>query len=355
MKRKSDHTIFVAQTDPAQAQVLRTAMVALGMSVHVLDPQQRLDVQFENWRYAQHEQSVLIADLATFVAQGGAADEILSRLGSQFPDLRVVTTLSDRLTVTAQEDIWVKSLGAAGLFPRVSALRIEETLGPILAAAIDDPGAQFDVERIASMFRALDNGIDDSPQFAAAQKLLAMRGTGLIELEKLGVEIRGPNGFDVQDRKHRLANYPNCFVGSEAVDVLVRITGRSRQTALAIGRLLHLIGDFYHVAGDQEFEDGEYFYYFRATTQKICALDLRQVIGGVRGATGFSVRDRSHLGKRFPKCFVGKDAAEWLKNRYDLTLPGAVALGQTLLRLHLIRHVVDEHDFIDRTFYYRFT
>ena len=355
MKRKSDHTIFVAQTDAAQAQLLRATVAALGMSVHVLDSQQRLDVQLENRRYAQHEQSVLIADLATFVAQGGAPDEILSRLANQFPELRVVTTLSDRLTITSQEVNWINSLGAAGLFPRVSALRIEETLQPVLAAVVDDPGAQFDIERITSMFRALNGGIDDPPLFASAQKLLAKRGTSPPELTKLIAEIRSPGGFDIQDRSYRLATYPDCFVGREAVDALVRITGRSRTTALAIGRLLHSVGEFYHVAGEQDFEDGEYYYYFRATTQKICALDLRQVIGGVRGATGFSVRDRSHLGKRFPKCFVGSDAAEWLKNRYDLTLPGAVALGQTLLRMHVIRHVVDEHDFIDKKFFYRFT
>ena len=355
MKRKSGHTIFVAQTDAAQAQLLRAAMAALCMSVHVLDPQQRLEAQIENWRFARYDQTVLVADLSTFVAQGYSPDEMLSRLASHFPELRVVPTLSDRLTITAQEANWSKSLGAAGLFPRVSALRIEETLQPILAAVVEDPGAQFDIERIASMFRALSSDIDEPPSFAVAQKLLAKRGTCLAELAKLIAEIRSPGGFDVQDRSYRLATHPDCFVGRDAVDALVRITGRSRPTALAIGRLLYSVGEFYHVADEQDFEDDDYYYRFRPSTQKIGSVDLQQVIRAARGANGFAARDRSYLGKRFPKCFVGSEAVNWLKIQYDLTSPGAVALGQTLLRLHVIRHVVDEHDFIDRAFFYRIT
>lgn len=355
MKRKSDHTIFVAQTDAAQAQLLRAAMESLGISVHVLDPQQKLEAQIENWRYARHDKTVLVADLSAFVAQGCPPDEMLSRLASRFPDLRVVTTLADRLTVTTQDATWANSLGAAGLFPRVSALRIEETLLPILAAIIDDPGAQFDVERIASMFRALGADIDEAPVFVAAQKLLAKRGTGLADLKKLVATIRSPGGFDIQDRTYRMTTYPDCFVGREAVDALVRITGRSRPTAIAIGRLLHSIGEFYHVAGEQDFEDDDFYYRLGSSTPRIGLLDLQQVIRAAPGANGFVVRDRSYLGKRFPKCFVGSEATEWLKKQYDLTLPGVIALGQTLLRLHVIRHVVDEHDFIDRAFYYRFT
>jgi len=174
-------------------------------------------------------------------------------------------------------------------------------------------------------------------------------------LKKLVATIRSAGGFDIQDRTYRMATYPDCFVGREAVDALVRITGRSRPTAIAIGRLLHSIGEFYHVAGEQDFEDDDFYYRLSPSTPKIGLPDLQKVIRAARGANGFTVRDRSYLGKRFPKCFVGSEAADWLKNQYDLTPPGAIALGQTLLRLHVIRHVVDEHDFIDRAFYYRFT
>ena len=39
---------------------------------------------------------------------------------------------------------------------------------------------------------------------------------------------------------------------------------------------------------------------------------------------------------------------------FKLDLAEAITLGQTLLRLQLIRHVVDEHDFIDQDYFYHF-
>ena len=118
--------------------------------------------------------------------------------------------------------------------------------------------------------------------------------------------------------------------------------------------MLRLLGEFGHVADEHDFEDGDYFYRFRASTHITASLDLTQVIEAVRGSGGFAVRDRSYHGKQFPNCFVGREAVAWLQQHYDLSAPGAVALGQTLLRLHLIRHVVDEHNFIDSGFFYRF-
>ena len=355
MKRKSDYTIFVAQTDAAQAQLLRCVIASHGLSVHVLDPRQRFEPQIEMLCHGRHAESVLVADLSTSASQGCAPDEMLSRLSDRLPHLRLVTTLSDRLTVTAQEVKWAMSLGATGLFPCMSALRIEETLLPVLAAVVGDPRAKFDTERIADMIRALGSDVYAPPSIAAAQKLLSLRGTGSADIGALIAAIRGADGFDVKDRSFRLTTYPNCFVGREAVDVLTRITGRSRETSLAIGRLLRLIGAFHHVTGEHDFEDGNYFYRFSASTQKISSLDLRRVVQAARGATGFDVQDRHYLGTRYAKCFVGSEATDWLKNRYDLTSPGAVALGQSLLRLHVIRHVVDEHDFAGGGLFYRFT
>jgi hypothetical protein len=51
---------------------------------------------------------------------------------------------------------------------------------------------------------------------------------------------------------------------------------------------------------------------------------------------------------------VGAQATLWLTEQAHLSLGEAITLGQCLLDLHIFRHVTDDHDFIDRDFFYRF-
>uniref|UniRef100_A0A7S3A396 DEP domain-containing protein n=1 Tax=Rhodosorus marinus TaxID=101924 RepID=A0A7S3A396_9RHOD len=67
----------------------------------------------------------------------------------------------------------------------------------------------------------------------------------------------------VKDRKHMLKTYKKCFVGSEAVDVLVREDIVSnRKDAVAVGQLMLDQGIFHHVLREHQFEDAKLFYQF---------------------------------------------------------------------------------------------
>jgi len=83
-----------------------------------------------------------------------------------------------------------------------------------------------------------------------------------IDLEDLVRRMRGPEGVAVQDRKHLLRSYPSCFIGSEAVDWLVRSEGLARGDATALGELLVERGAIRHVLDEHGFEDAGYFYRF---------------------------------------------------------------------------------------------
>jgi len=64
-------------------------------------------------------------------------------------------------------------------------------------------------------------------------------------------------GVRLKDRSLRLTTYKNCFVGKEAVDLMMRYKmGITRQECVEIGRLLQKRYNlFVPMTGDHEFED----------------------------------------------------------------------------------------------------
>jgi hypothetical protein len=83
-----------------------------------------------------------------------------------------------------------------------------------------------------------------------------------INLEKLIAKMRGDGGVEIKTRMVGLKMYPKSFIGSEAVDLMVRLAKISRSDATAIGQKLidkKLIRDL----GDRNsFRDENAFYSF---------------------------------------------------------------------------------------------
>ena len=70
-------------------------------------------------------------------------------------------------------------------------------------------------------------------------------------------------GVTLEDRKYRLTTYKNCFVGSEAVDYLIRTGAASnRSDAVELGRALQATHLFEHVTRDHLFADDNLFFRF---------------------------------------------------------------------------------------------
>jgi Domain found in Dishevelled, Egl-10, and Pleckstrin (DEP) len=67
----------------------------------------------------------------------------------------------------------------------------------------------------------------------------------------------------VKDRMYGSKTYPLCFVGSEAVDLLVNTFNLNRLDAYIVMQRLHNLRLFGHVLGEHGFEDGKLFYVFR--------------------------------------------------------------------------------------------
>ncbi len=98
---------------------------------------------------------------------------------------------------------------------------------------------------------------DDAPAFPAAP-------WRALDLDALVARMRGPDGVAIADRRHLLTQYTRCFVGSDAVEWLMRAQDLSRAEAVRLGQTLIERGILHHVLDEHPFRDGAFFYRFYA-------------------------------------------------------------------------------------------
>jgi hypothetical protein len=80
------------------------------------------------------------------------------------------------------------------------------------------------------------------------------------------------NHVVIRDRKYHFRTYKRCFVGTEAVDVMLQLgLAKTRAQAVKLGnQYLIMDGLFRHVCGDHPFQDSYLFYHFVQTDDETC-------------------------------------------------------------------------------------
>jgi len=79
------------------------------------------------------------------------------------------------------------------------------------------------------------------------------------DLDNIALQFK--ENVKLEDRKFRLKTYKQIFVGTEAVDYLIKSgAASSRQDAVELGKALQQMNIFEHVFRDHGFED-EYLFY----------------------------------------------------------------------------------------------
>ncbi|HVO26148.1 MAG TPA: mechanosensitive ion channel domain-containing protein [Candidatus Margulisiibacteriota bacterium] len=81
---------------------------------------------------------------------------------------------------------------------------------------------------------------------------------------------------------------------------------------------------------------------------------IQTLIARMRAPDGVPITDRRHLLTVYPKCFVGREAVDWLTHTVGLTREEATMVGQLAMDRGAFHHVLDEHGFKDGNFFYRF-
>ena len=242
---------------------------------------------------------------------------------------------------------WVQRLGFADLIPEFDALDCEGSL----RVAVDRVARTLGLElptpaELARYARVMNDARDISSPRAVIRALSGLSAEALAALLA--------ESLDIGDRTWRLQRYPLCFVGSEAVAWLAGHFKRSTPEALALGQALAALGLLVHVAQEHPFLD-DTLYYRLAVSPAADALDLGDVLTDLVARDGVTVSDRSHLGKPYPKCWVGSEAVDLLVSRHVLQRHEAWLPLHRLMQFGLIEHVTHSRPFIDGNFYYRFT
>ena len=68
---------------------------------------------------------------------------------------------------------------------------------------------------------------------------------------------------------------------------------------------------------------------------------------------GAVISDRSYRLRKYPACFDGQEACDWLQRRLGVDRPRALAVGELLRQLGAFYHVSREHPFRDGSYFYR--
>lgn len=346
---------LLALDSPAVEALLSAALAAHDIAVSDVPPSAHLETQITLCAAADPEPPLCVIDLAVLAQLHTGVASFCAWRSARCPAARMVLMCADRHFIRPEERAWARSHGALDLLPGCHAQEWQQTLLPGLRVLLDALGiGSVDEPRTAAAMKSLPKSLRSAGAYPAAwARLAALRQIG-IEPARFIEEMRGSDGPVVKDRVYHLKKYEECFVGSEAVEWIVRKTGVERERAVAIGQCLLDLGYLYHVVRGEPFRDGFYFYRFAAETERLATLDLTGLLSRFRSPGGVVIQDRKYHAVTYPACFTGEEAVAWLMGAEGLTHNEAMTLGQRLMDLHVFHHVTNEHPFQDGHFYYRF-
>jgi hypothetical protein len=289
----------------------------------------------------------VVLDLPTLSHAGVRLANACTRVRQHFPGAKIGLVASATHHIDEPARVWAAEAGADAIVAQINPWRWAQTGGRLLAALLDDDNA------VAAATRRVGPYLRAAAHTGLANvnaRLIAVAESDGVDLPALAFRMQRSGGADIKDRRYRLRIYPECFVASDGVTWIERALRLPREKAVAVGQALQAAGLIYHVAREQPFSDAELFF---RVAQIPTHWNIERFYSLVRSEGGFSVADRSYLGTKYSRCFVGSEAVEWIQTQGH-TLNEAMSMGQRLLELSLAHHVLDEHPFKDATLFYRF-
>lgn len=297
---------------------------------------------------ADREDTVVFLDISRSASGKGAR---LLELDALIPKgtcrRRVFLTRLEGGHVSVADRRWVQALGFADLYPEFSRADSAGWLGQaleVIHALYRLP--PLDPQELERYLKVLVEGAKAATPRERLRRLNGLSAEALAQ--KLATLL------DIRDRTYRLKTYPQCFVGEEATPVIAKALNCSLQQAVAVGQDLGALGLLVHVTHDHNFQN-ENLYFRLAVSEAADRVDLGQAYAELDAKQGVPVVDRSHLGRIYPQSWVGSEGVDWLRSHYKLSRHEAWIVLQRLTEFGLIEHVLQEHDFKDSDYYYRFT
>lgn len=82
---------------------------------------------------------------------------------------------------------------------------------------------------------------------------------------------------------------------------------------------------------------------------------LAKLVEEMRSKSGIKIEDRARSFRLpYRRCFVGREAVDWMTNQLSINRPDAVALGIKLIDEKWLKNLSNEQSFGDDEFFYQF-
>lgn len=349
--------VLALASEPQEA-ILAAALQAHGIEVDTVPPGAHLQTTLRQaMRAADTGDAPLhLIDLAVLAQLATHAPSFCAWDKTHCAQAPLYLYCSGMHTVPPHARSWAQQLGARDLLPGCDLAHWRASLAPTLVTLLAALGVgAVDGTATARALNALPALLDETTVAHAWRQHDVLEEFGTSPAALLA-ELR--QKVPIASRRYRVKTYDECFIGTDAVDALCGITKaahtpHTRETVLPLGQALLDWGAIYHVARDQPFRDGNFFYRISADTPRLRALDLGEVIAHLHDS-GVRIGDHKYHGRIYEKCFVGAHATACLRDQFRLSENEAMTLGQQLVDLFVVHHVVDQRPFRDGRFFYRF-
>lgn len=337
--------ILMLSGDPTTLALMRAATDAFDATLDAFSDASDLKRKLE--KPTNGVPVAVIFDLASLAAASARLANACVRVKQLHPGAKIGVIASATHHIDAPAEEWAQEAGADIIVGQINAWRWAATGERLLAALVDDAAAvEASSRRVAPYLRAAAQ----TSQSNLHARLVAAAEADGIDLPALAFRMQRSGGVNIADRRYRLRIYPECFVASEGVLWLERALRVPKEKAIAIGQALQAAGLIYHVVREQPFADEDLFF---RVAQIPPRWNIEHFYSLIRSPAGFSISDRSYLGKSYARCFVGSEAVEWMQAQGH-TMNEALSMGQRLFDLSLAHHVLDEHPFRNDKLFYRF-
>jgi len=173
----------------------------------------------------------------------------------------------------------------------------------------------------------------------------------------------------VQDRRYHLQTYPQCFLGTDAVTILLEIlnernyTPVSRARALEIGLAINENFDLIrHVTNGHPLKDEALFFeFYNNLPKQVEAARQRHNVNSAWDIMALlerevEVKDRVYNFRTYKQCWIGQDAVtQVMKLQLTISRQDAVEwIQKANTECPAMEHVCRDHDFQDAYLFFRF-
>ena len=288
--------------------------------------------------------SAALLDLGSLPAGAAHILELTQRLPQALRS-RVLLFRHEQGPVWPSDQAWATGLGFAGLFAEIDAqaMLTDAAVPHLLASVTSLPS--LPTPKLAQFFAAM----------LAKPDPLTLRGLIRSQCGRSAESLAQvmASGVKATDHSYRLKSYPACFLGTDGVDWLRAQFKCSTASAVQMGQALLTLGLMHHVVHEHAFENQPFYYRLDATAHT-SDTHLGQLLEQLKARKGLEVKDRSYLGRKYPACWVGKEAVTWLSDQQKQQRHEAENLLNRLLGYGLMEHVLQVHRIKDDHLFYRF-